>query len=307
MTVLPATSTRILNIAHRGARAFAPENTLAAFAKAKSLGCDMIELDVCLSKDGEVIVYHDDHLKRCTNAERMFPGRESYQTSDFTYQELKCLDAGSWFADELKLPNEKRQPYLQSLSSSELAQFVSETELKCYASGEIKIPTLTEALLQAKDSGIRLNIELKSQGETDPALITAVLRNIHDTNMADLILISSFNHDLIGQIRLQNKTIETAILIEKPLSNPLATLRKFKANAYNLGCFHGNFDSKTGQRYLSHIEKICKAGFAVNIWTCNDPTEMAWLLTPGITGLISDYPNRVRDVLADFVLKQRNP
>ena len=57
----------VLNIAHRGARAFAPENTLAAFRKAKRLGCQMFEIDVRMSKDGELIVHHDEQLTRCTD------------------------------------------------------------------------------------------------------------------------------------------------------------------------------------------------------------------------------------------------
>src|SRR4051812_28372709 len=56
----------VLNIAHRGACAFAPENTLESFRKAVDLHCDMIELDVHVSSDGELIVVHDDDLTRCS-------------------------------------------------------------------------------------------------------------------------------------------------------------------------------------------------------------------------------------------------
>src|SRR5438477_10719480 len=65
----------VLNIAHRGARAFAPENTLEAFEKAARLGCPMFECDVHLSADGELIVVHDDDLVRCSNVREAFPGR----------------------------------------------------------------------------------------------------------------------------------------------------------------------------------------------------------------------------------------
>ena len=76
----------VFAISHRGFSGAAPENTLAAFKKAIEVGSDMIELDVHLSKDGEVVVIHDDTLKRTTTGN----GR----VSDFNLQELRKLDAG---------------------------------------------------------------------------------------------------------------------------------------------------------------------------------------------------------------------
>ena len=87
----------VLNIAHRGARAFAPENTLAAFRKAKIFACQMFEIDVRLSKDGALMVHHDEQLTRCTDVKTKFPGRDTYYVWDFIYRELNILDAGSWY------------------------------------------------------------------------------------------------------------------------------------------------------------------------------------------------------------------
>jgi glycerophosphoryl diester phosphodiesterase len=296
-------SKRVLNIAHRGARAFAPENTLVAFAKAKSFGCDMFELDVRLTKDKEVVVYHDDHLKRCTDAEKKFPGKSSYQLADFTYLELKTLDAGSWYNKQLTLPSDKRQPFLQSLTDSEISQYINQDEQIIYGSGTIKIPTLAETLCLAKEFGLLVNVELKSHSESDSTLVSAVLQIIEDMKVEEQILISSFNLDLLRLVRLKTKKIATAALIDTPVKNPLTLLRKLKANAYNLGCFHdyqiNQFNSEAGKRYLDQIKKLRKAGFAVNIWTCNDPVEMQHLLSADVSGLISDYPNRVREKLSD--------
>jgi len=76
-------------IAHRGANRFAPENTLAAFLKAKQLGFHWVEFDVMLSADHELVVIHDEELKRTTNGHG--------QVIDWSYSSLKELDAGSWF------------------------------------------------------------------------------------------------------------------------------------------------------------------------------------------------------------------
>src|SRR5438067_949656 len=87
----------VLNIAHRGARAFAPENTLQAIAAAAHCSCHMVELDVRLSRDGELIVIHDNDLVRCSNVREVFPDRAPWFVSDFTAEEIAQLDGGSWY------------------------------------------------------------------------------------------------------------------------------------------------------------------------------------------------------------------
>jgi glycerophosphoryl diester phosphodiesterase len=75
--------------AHRGASAYAPENTLAAFKKAKELGAAWVEFDVMLTADEEVVVFHDSRVERTTNGQG--------SVCELSYRYLKTLDAGSWF------------------------------------------------------------------------------------------------------------------------------------------------------------------------------------------------------------------
>lgn len=81
-------------IGHRGACAYAPENTMASFKKALAMGCRFVEFDVMLSADGEPFVFHDDALKRTSN------GRGDVGLVASSY--LKTLDAGSWFSSYFK-------------------------------------------------------------------------------------------------------------------------------------------------------------------------------------------------------------
>ena len=83
-----------LSIGHRGASAYAPENTMAAFRKAYQIGADGIELDVQLSKDNHVIIMHDYRLDRTTTGKGL--------VSKKTLKELKSLDAGQWFSKDFK-------------------------------------------------------------------------------------------------------------------------------------------------------------------------------------------------------------
>lgn len=79
----------VLIAAHRGASSSAPENTLAAFEKAVEMGADFIELDVAETKDGVLIILHDDSLERTAQL--------TANIWDVTYEETQELDAGSWF------------------------------------------------------------------------------------------------------------------------------------------------------------------------------------------------------------------
>lgn len=79
-------------IAHRGASGHAPENTLAAFAKAAELGAKCVEFDCMLAGDGTLMIHHDESLRRITGAELM--------VSEATVSKIKALDAGSWYDAE---------------------------------------------------------------------------------------------------------------------------------------------------------------------------------------------------------------
>ena len=91
-------------VAHRGASAYAPEHTAAAYRLAIEMGADFVEQDLAVTKDGVLICLHDPTLERTTNVEDIFPnrttmlaGKRVWLANDFTIDEIKRLDAGSWF------------------------------------------------------------------------------------------------------------------------------------------------------------------------------------------------------------------
>ena len=104
-------STDAFLIAHRGASAYAPEHTLAAYELALDQGADFVEPDLQVTRDGHLIALHDVTLERTTNVREIFPARfreydeddgvvRRWPVSDFTLVEVKSLDAGTWFSSE---------------------------------------------------------------------------------------------------------------------------------------------------------------------------------------------------------------
>ena len=103
-----AAPARKINVAHRGASAYAPEHTLAAYDLAIAQGADYVEQDLAVTKDGVLVCLHDASLERTTDVEERFPDRSTEVTfqgrsrrvwlaNDFTLAEIKTLDAGAWF------------------------------------------------------------------------------------------------------------------------------------------------------------------------------------------------------------------
>ncbi|MCJ7824791.1 MAG: hypothetical protein MUP44_07820, partial [Anaerolineales bacterium] len=171
-----------LVIAHRGASAIAPENTLSAFRKAEELGADAIEFDVKLSRDGVPIILHDMTLERTTDGEG--------EVKNLTFTELQRLDAGSKFSPVF--------------------------------TGE-RIPTLRQLLDEFKDR-LLLNIELTNYNALSDSLPLEVIRNLHETNLAESILVSSFNPIALSRIQKLDPRIRTALLIGDATARPLQWL-----------------------------------------------------------------------------------
>ncbi|MDF5753241.1 glycerophosphodiester phosphodiesterase family protein [Spongiactinospora sp. TRM90649] len=160
--VAAAPSPAIVNVAHRGASADAPENTLAAFVLARVQRADVFELDVQQTSDHRLVLMHDRTLARTTDAERVFPGRAPWAVGDFTLAEIRRLDAGSWFGSRYE--------------------------------GE-RVPTLGETLAAMRGSGLGLLLEIKDPAR-HPGIETRVageLRRHRAWLSAGRVIVQSFD------------------------------------------------------------------------------------------------------------------
>ncbi len=157
---------RLFLWAHRGASCCTPENTLTAFAAAVESGADGLELDIHLSRDGVPVVIHDETLERTTDGCGL--------VAEMTWQQLRQLDAGSWFSSE----------------------FAGES-----------IPALEE-VLETFGGQLRLNLELK---EFRAGM--AVLELLSQFPSADIV-VSSFDYGLLHRLRTVDKNLPLAVLFD---------------------------------------------------------------------------------------------
>ena len=168
-------------IAHRGASYLAPENTLTAFRKAMEIGADGVEMDVQQTADAALVIHHDYIIDLHTDI--------SGRIYDMTEGELKELDFGSW----------KDAIY----------------------QGE-KIATLAEALALCKSlEGCTIQLELKSTMDNDPDFVPRVLEVLRQTEMAEQVILVSFNHALLRQAKQLMPELRVGALVYGELESML--------------------------------------------------------------------------------------
>jgi glycerophosphoryl diester phosphodiesterase len=193
---------------------------------------------------------------------------------------------------------------LQSLTAAEIKEFISAEERAQYSSGKVIHPTLRELLETAHKHGLLVNIEIKSLPRLYPGIADKVVSQVRALKMEREVIVSSFDHEQLALVRKKNKLIATATLFTDRPHDPGRYIRDLlDGDAYNPGCY-GDYDtvgfaSTTGKPDLTCIRNARKAGLAVNVWTENNPARMKALIDAGVTGIFTDYPNRLRDVLAD--------
>ncbi|WP_030264402.1 glycerophosphodiester phosphodiesterase family protein [Streptomyces violens] len=255
---------RPVTVAHRGASAYAPENTIAAVDAADRMGVTWVENDVQRTKDGKLIVMHDTTLNRTTNVEEVYPGRAPWKISDFTLGEIEKLDAGSWFNAKFK--------------------------------GE-RVPTLERYMDAVTRNDQKLLMELKAP-ELYPGIEAEILRKLREEGWLDRqhvkhrLILQSFNAASVKKVHELRPDIKTGFL-GTPAIADLPEYAKFTDQI--------NPSYKTlNMAYVSAVHAFQGAHgrpLEVYTWTVNDAATAKKVASWGVDGIITNTPDVVRNAL----------
>ncbi|MEV6618592.1 glycerophosphodiester phosphodiesterase family protein [Streptomyces sp. NPDC051051] len=250
-------------IAHRGASAQAPENTLAAVDAAADLGVRWVENDVQRTEDGELVVIHDDSLERTTDVEEVFPGRAPWKVRDFTAAEVARLDAGSWFGP-------------------------------AYAGA--RVPTLREYVRRVERHDQKLLLELKN-----PALYPGIERDTLkvladegwlDRGHLDRLVVQSFAADSLRAVHDLAPSVTTGLLGRPPV-------RDLPGSAAFTDLVNPSYVSLSAE-YVSAVHAVegpHGRPLRIFVWTVDDAATARTVAGYGVDGIISDKPDVVARAL----------
>jgi glycerophosphoryl diester phosphodiesterase len=271
-------------IAHRGARSLAPENTLPAFRKAVALGADAVECDVHLTRDAMPVVFHDFTLERCTDfaqAGKAPAQKRSPFLGDWTFEELRGLDAGSWFA--------QKDPFGQVKAGR-----VSAQELDSYR-GE-RIPALGELLELCRSSGIRLVLEVKQAPRPSDALVQRCVEELRAAQMIERTVLISFDHPTLLLAKSIEPALATGALLVERLADPGRYARDtLGAQLVSVHFPEGAFARcAPAETYLAaDIRGAHAAGVAYHVWTVNASSDFLGLAEIEVDGIATDFPQEL--------------
>jgi glycerophosphoryl diester phosphodiesterase len=256
-----------LVVAHRGASAYAPENTLAAIDKAAELGFRWVENDVQRTKDGELVVIHDDNLARTTNVEEVFPNRAPWMVKDFTAAEIARLDAGSWFSPE-------------------------------YAGA--RVPTLKQYMNRVSRNHQKLVLEIKKP-ELYPGIEKETLKVLSNEGwlgpqaVRSKLVIQSFSADSVRTVHELRPAIKTGFL-GTPAVAELPAYAKF---ADQINSTHTSISAD----YVASIHALeGPHGKQLEIftWTVDTADGARRVADFGVDGIITNKPDVVRAALNEL-------
>ncbi len=257
-------------IAHRGARSLAPENTLVAARKAHAMGADMWETDVAVTADDQLVLMHDDAMMRTTDVADKFPDRVPAAFSTYGLDEIRSLDAGSWF--------ERDDPFGQIAAGA-----VDAEELETYQG--TKVPTLREAFELTLKLDWFVNLELKDQPEPKESfdVVGAVLTLAEDVGIGpDHLLFSSAQHGWLKTLKQRRPAFEVQAILGLFPEDPI----DFS------DAFFDTFNPRITRLSIEQIQAQLDLGMKLNPYTVNDHETISRLVEIGITGLITDFPQR---------------
>ncbi|MFJ4712436.1 glycerophosphodiester phosphodiesterase [Streptomyces sp. NPDC088785] len=251
-------------VAHRGASAYAPENTLEAVDKADRLGFDWVENDVQRTKDGVLVVLHDTTLTRTTDVEQVFPDRAPWNVKDFTAAEIARLDAGGW---------------------------------KDAAFTGARIPTLHQYLRRVDRNHQKLLMEIKSP-ELYPGIEDQILRQLGRDGWLDRghvrgrLVVQSFDAGSVRTVHARRPDITTGFL-GTPAVAELPAYTRF-ADQINPS------NTTIGTDYVAAVHAFKGPHgkpLQVYTWTVNDAASARRVAGYGVDGIITNTPDVVRGAL----------
>ena len=259
----PLITGRVWNVAHQGGELLWPSNTMLAFRNAAALGVDMLDTDMHATKDGVLVLSHDDTLNRLTDTQG--------KIEDLSLAEIQGADAG----------------YTLSPDGGQTFPFRGQG---------VRVATLSELLTTFPN--LPLSIEIK---QVTPSLGAPFCKALRDAGATSRVVVSSFSDVAMGDFRaacpevltsMTEKELRPLVLLSKVGLSGLAPVPGRSAQVPMTG---GGLTVVTP----SFVKAMHRRGVSVQVWTINDEATMRRLIQMGVDGILTDDPALLKRVLEE--------
>ena len=260
-------------IAHRGASGVAPESTLIAYEKAFKLSVDYLEGDIQRTKDGVLVLFHDEFLSSDTNIENVFPDKINEPIEHFTWEELQQLSSGKWFNIRFK---DLAQPEYDDVKILKLEDLLK--RMSSFKGSGLYLETKRAAFHPGIE--IQLIQLLTKYGWTQPV----------PQGQSPRLLFQSFEKDSLMRLQQLAPQVPRVLLVSPSLVNIIGAsgiVREAKSiDAYGVGpaghlCWPWNMSTWH------------EAGLVVHAYTLNKPWQYRLMSFLGVDGIFTDHPQRL--------------
>ncbi|NJP39086.1 glycerophosphodiester phosphodiesterase family protein [Alkalicoccus luteus] len=268
-------------IAHRGASGHAPEQTMPALEKAIEMDADWLELDIQMTADDVLVAFHDDEIDRTTDGEG--------EIGDYTLEELKELDAGSWFNEEYPDRADESFEGVEILTLEEIFEEFGEDE-NYYM--ETKSTYLNEDM---EEPMVEL-IEEFGFDEAGNVMIQSFhqdsLQTVHELNDS-IPLVQLLWWEVDEETGEMEEWLDITPAPDDMTEEDFADIAEY---AVGIGP-HLEYYDGTEVIDETFVQTARDEGFDVHVYTINEEEDMHRLLDWGVTGLFTDFPDRMQNVL----------
>ncbi|WP_306360162.1 glycerophosphodiester phosphodiesterase family protein [Nocardia sp. CC227C] len=299
--------------AHRGGRGMTVEESLPGFAKAIELGVSTLELDIVLTADRVPLIWHDPEIEnaKCSDTAPASPDDPQYPyvgklVHELTYPQIQTLDCGKKLED---FPEAQQLPGNRIATLPELFDLV-----KTYPGAFESLRYNIETKIEAED---------RDESATPEEFVDVILAAVDAAGAADKVEIQSFDWRSLPLVKAKNPAIPTVALYDDstftsgsrwlgPITyedyrdDPLGAIEALGADIASPSYVDPwDSDAKVGDAGFTlvtdsaYVARAHELGLRVVPWTVNDKAALATVIDQGVDGIITDYPNRAREVMRE--------
>ncbi len=264
-----------LVIAHGGAKHLYPENTVMAFEESFAMGVDVLEMDLCLTKDGTLVTHHDLTVDATSNA--------TGYVNDYTAEQIAAINFGYDFVDI-----DGSKPYENETDPKILSKLV---------------PMTVEQMFETFGSQTLYIMEIKDAGETGIAAAEELNKLINEYNLQEYVCVAAFNQEVIEyfssikhdsvNVSMDFDTAESFIILNYL---GVGMFTNFEHAGLQIPSSFGNIPLDNS--YL--VYKIHHNNMFLHYWTINEKQEIEKLIELGCDGIITDRPDIMIETLREM-------